>query len=182
MEQAKAHYTSKEDIQALLDATYAYKQSGGVKVRAPKKKRTRGQRIRRAIANMLYLALVALLAVVLLASVRAKRNNELFSIAGHYIFTVKTGSMVPTLPIGCYIISEKPDDPANIPIGTITTFYFKNGMIVTHRIMDKTTAADGTVQYKTKGDNPSNAPDPEPLTPDRVIAVHRFTITLPKLW
>jgi signal peptidase len=61
-------------------------------------------------------------------------------------------------------------DPAALKVDDIVTFRMENGVIVTHRIIEVLKDKKGKVTYRTKGDNPINSPDPELLTPDRVIA------------
>ena len=173
-------YSTREEIEALLEDTRNY--TGPEKKRKSKKQLTKGQRAVRIIANSLYCVLVLSLCIMLYLGINAKKEGELPGIFGYRVFMVKTGSMVPTLPIGCYILSHEPKDPANIPIGTITTFYFENGTVVTHRITEKYIDDSGNVSYVTEGDNPLNDPDPELLTPDRVVGTFVFKVTLPKLW
>ena len=102
----------------------------------------------------------------------AGRVPELFV---YKIFQVETGSMEPTLPVGTIIVSQTPEHPEDLQEGTIVTFRQDDGTIVTHRIIE-VIDGDGTVLYRTKGDNPVNSPDPELLRPENIEAVFRFSL------
>lgn len=186
MEQStgSTRYAAREEIEQLLAETVRYEQSGALARRRldrRSKLRTPAQKVRRALLSTLYYIFIALLCVLLFIGVRAKLKNELPSVLGYSLFTVETGSMIPTLPIGCYIVVQPAPDPAAIPVGTITTFRFTDGTIVTHRIVEVLQTSDG-VRYHTKGDNPENDVDPELLSPDRVIGTLLLTIRLPQIW
>jgi signal peptidase len=107
-------------------------------------------------------------------------HDQHASILGYSIYTVETGSMVPTLPIGCYIVTHEPEDPAALPAGTVITFRTTKGSTYTHRIIE--VLNEGGVKYRTKGDNPQNSPDLELVTPDRVLGTLQFSVSLPKIW
>lgn len=174
-------YATREEIESLLEQTRA-EATRDKKARKPKKRLTKAQKIRKIVLNALYLVLVFALLAMLYLSLQSKADGKLPSLFGYYVFTVRTGSMVPTLPIGSYILSHTPDDPALIGPDTIVTFYQEDGTVVTHRIIERNVAEDGSVSYVTKGDNANNAVDPEALTPDRVISEFVFVFTLPRLW
>lgn len=143
--------------------------------------RTPAQKLLRAASSALYYILVVALCAVLFIGIRAKSKHEIPQVLGYYFFTVETGSMVPTLPIGSYIIVKQTQDAAAIPEGTIVTFRFLDGTVVTHRVID--VLQSGTdVSYQTKGDNPENDPDAELLTPDRVIGTVELVIRMPQIW
>lgn len=125
--------------------------------------------------------LIAVLCAALFVGVRAKLNHEVPKVLGYHIFTLETGSMVPTLPIGSYIIVKQAEDPAAIPEGTITTFRFEDGTIVTHRVI-KVLETDDGIRYRTKGDDPENDPDAELLSPERVIGTLQLVIRLSEIW
>mgnify|MGYP001417776609 CR=1 FL=1 len=179
-----SRYATREEIEQLLAETVRYEQIGVFakrRIDRQSKPRTPGQKVFHAISSLLYYLLIAALCIVLFIGVRAKMNDTLPTVLGYNIFTVKTGSMVPTLPIGCYIIVKESSDPSAIAEGTITTFRFEDGTIVTHRIIEVLETEDG-VRYRTKGDNPDNDPDAELLSPDRVIGTLQLIIRMPEIW
>ena len=179
-----SHYASRAEIERLLEETERYDTVSlfeKQRLKQQEKYKTPGQKLRHGISTVLYYLLIAVLCGMLFIGVRAKLQNSLPTIFGYTLFTVETGSMVPTLPIGCYIIVHEADDPAAIPSGTITTFRFEDGSVVTHRIIEVLQTEDG-VRYRTKGDNPENDPDSELLSPDRVIGTMLFVIKLPQIW
>ena len=57
------------------------------------------------------------------------------SVFGFRIYNVETGSMEPTLPVGCYIVSKIPSDSTALQVGDIVTFQAED-MVVTHRIIE----------------------------------------------
>jgi signal peptidase len=179
-----ARYATREEIESLLAETERYERVGPLaKRRLERRSRLRSpaQKIRHAVFSVLYYILIAVLCGMLYVGVRAKMNNAIPTVFGYSVFTVKTGSMVPTLPIGCYIVVKHADDPAALTAGTVTTFRFEDGTVVTHRILEVLDTDDG-VRYRTKGDTPENDPDPELLSPDRVIGSLLFVVRLPEIW
>ncbi|KUO61392.1 MAG: S26 family signal peptidase [Gracilibacter sp. BRH_c7a] len=120
---------------------------------------------------IVFSALVLLLVTSIISINLAKNRGEIPNIWGFQLFSVESGSMEPTLPIGSLIVSRIPKEPGSLTIGDIVTFRTISGIIVTHRIIEVIFNYDGTVAYRTKGDNPKNSPDPELLTEDRVIGL-----------
>ncbi|HWQ97102.1 MAG TPA: signal peptidase I [Clostridia bacterium] len=177
-------YASREEIEQLLAETEQFDHASPLARRKMMRRaivRTPAQKLLHALSSALYYILVAALCAVLFIGVRAKMKNEVPQVLGYYIFTVKTGSMVPTLPIGCYVIVHESAEPAAIEQGTIVTFHFINGTIVTHRIIEVLQTEEG-VRYRTKGDNPENDPDGELLAPDRIIGTVELVIRMPQIW
>ena len=77
------------------------------------------------------------------------------SLGGYSFFKVITGSMEPELSVGDLILTEK--TPAEeIAVNDVVSFYAQSpgmiGNIITHRVVDKFVAEDGTVHLLTKGD------------------------------
>lgn len=179
-----ARYAKREEIERLLDETERYEHVGALAKRRldrQSKLRTPAQKVRHAFFSALYYILIVILCGMLYVGVRAKMNGAIPTVFGYSVFTVKTGSMVPTLPIGCYIVVKHAEAPETLQAGTVTTFRFEDGTIVTHRIIEVLDTDDG-VRYRTKGDNPENDPDPELLSPDRVIGTLLFVVRLPEIW
>lgn len=85
---------------------------------------------------------------------------------GWRIFTVSTGSMSPTIPVGSLIITKKHD---NYSLGDVVTFrldeYQKKS--VTHRISNSLTQ-NGVTRFATKGDA-NNALDNNLISPEQII-------------
>lgn len=133
--------------------------------------------LRAFLGRAAFEALVLLLAIGLISVLRARSRGEIPSVLGLYLFSIESGSMEPTLPVGSVILARAPRDPAALKEGDIVTFRTTGGDIVTHRILAAERDEAGLVRYVTKGDNPVNSPDPEYLTPERVIAV--FVLKIP---
>lgn len=176
--------TDRERLLALREETLAHRQRGTSRDLARKKRaaRTPMQQIAHIGFNAVFWVLVSGLIVIMFTAFQSKREGNIPVVFGFSVFRVQTGSMVPTLPIGSFVVVRAPANPAALTAGTITTFYRSDGMVVTHRIIEVLTAEDGTVEYQTKGDNPANSPDMEYLTPDRVIGTVLFKVTLPSIW
>lgn len=179
-----SRYATRVEIEHLLEETRQY---GSMRPMAKRRMTRRARydtpakKLKHAVSSALYYLITAVLCIMLYIGVHAKMNDTLPGVLGYHFFTVETGSMVPTLPIGCYIVVKEASDPAAIAADTITTFRFSDGTIVTHRIIEVLETEDG-VMYRTKGDNPENDPDAELLSPDRVIGTLVFVIRLPEIW
>ncbi len=87
-------------------------------------------------------------------------NRGYVSIFGYSFFRVSTGSMEPSIPIGAIILTHK-TDIEDIQIDDVVSFYSKEtymqGSIITHRVVDRDTGADGKVRLTTRGDANSAA-------------------------
>ncbi len=109
-------YITREQAEALLaEAREAALSRSGVRGRARPRKRTGAGRVLHALSNALYAVVIALLLIGLYVGVQAKLNDQPASLLGYSLYQVKTGSMVPTLPIGSFIVTREPDDPAALP-------------------------------------------------------------------
>lgn len=77
------------------------------------------------------------------------------NIGGYSLFRVVTGSMEPTVPVGSLLVSQSVD-LENVQIGDIICFHAQEtpiyGKMMTHRVIDIGTAADGSLFFATKGD------------------------------
>lgn len=89
--------------------------------------------------------------------------------------TVLTGSMQPTLNPGDVIAVRSPDT-GTFGVGDIVTYRPKSGdnTVITHRIVEKTVALDGTVKYITRGDD-NNATD-APILPEQIVGVYMYDV------
>ena len=118
------------------------------------------------IISTVVIILIVLLAI-LLAGVR------LFGITP---YTVISGSMEPTYPVGCivYVVDV---DPNSLKVGDPVTYYVGN-VVCTHRVVKVIDKGYGRVEYVTKGDA-NNDPDAgEPLLPSDVIGKPIFMVPL----
>ncbi|KAB1662498.1 signal peptidase I [Pseudoclavibacter chungangensis] len=85
------------------------------------------------------------------------------ALTGSTALTVLTSSMEPGLPPGTLVI-VRPTPVPEIEPGDIVTYQLHSGepTLVTHRVVQRLTTADGEVLLITKGD--ANAdPDPDPV-------------------
>ena len=101
-----------------------------------------------------FLALVLLLAVLVIV---------LPLMVGGSPLTVLTSSMDPKYPAGTLVV-VKPTPASEIRIGDVITYQLYSGRpeVVTHRVVERISASDGTVSFVTKGD--ANAtPDVNPV-------------------
>jgi signal peptidase len=169
---AESKYTTPEQIEAMRRELALYKERGG-RGRGP----SGGRRVLKLTGRIVFTAVVALLVYALVSIQTVKSRGEAPEILGLYLFSVESGSMEPTLDIGSVIVSRAVAQPEKLKQNDIVTFKTRAGTVVTHRIVDVRTGADGGVIYRTKGDNPVNSPDEELLTPDRVIAL--FVLKVP---
>jgi len=98
--------------------------------------------------------------------------------SGGRALTVLTSSMQPALPPGTLIV-VRPTPPDGVRVGDVLTYQLASGRadVVTHRVLARTVAADGSVQYTTQGDaNP--VPDPEPVSEAQVVGTLWYSLPL----
>lgn len=82
---------------------------------------------------------------------------------GMKLYTVQTGSMAPTYPVGTVLIVE-PAESEKLIAGDVI-IYTSGNAVVTHRIVSTDPEKR---QFQTKGDN-NNVTDSAPVSYDRVI-------------
>ena len=72
------------------------------------------------------------------------------------LYTIISGSMTPNINVYDVIVDVRVDDPEDIEIGDVITFYSDapevHGGTVTHRVISIIKNQDGTYNYQTKGD------------------------------
>ena len=70
-------------------------------------------------------------------------------------YTVLSGSMEPTYPVGSIIYVKQVDDVTSLRVGDPLTYVIEGGTVVTHRIIEiiPNYGEDGSPGFKTKGDN-----------------------------
>lgn len=98
------------------------------------------------------------------------------------VYTIASGSMTPTLNVYDVIINTRVDDIDKVKIGDVVTFVstwnVNNGMIVTHRVVDKKTLDNNEVCLITRGDYNTNE-DQSCVSKANLIGVTKAVI--PKL-
>lgn len=147
-------------------------------VRVPLSKKQRIKRTLDISGQLLFAALLGVLVFSLVSVYIAKSRGEVPKILGGFsLFVVESGSMEPTLTVGSVIVAKEPNDVRSLKTGDIVTFRTPSGHVVTHRIVEVVSTQDGSVQYRTEGDNPINSPDQVLLAPERVIGV--FLLKIP---
>ena len=98
------------------------------------------RRIYRIVSSVLVGAIVVL--AVLLVGVR---------LVGLTPYTVISGSMEPTYPVGSLLYVQKVD-PTALQEGDPVTYYMSGGQVVTHRVIEVVEDPAVGVCYRTKGD------------------------------
>lgn len=98
------------------------------------------------------------------------------------LYTIISPSMQPNLNVYDTIIDKRVDDIKEIEIGDVITFIstsrVSQGMTVTHRVIDIINAEDGTINFKTKGDN-NLTPDSAYVTEANILG--RVIMKIPQL-
>ncbi|GLK16842.1 signal peptidase I [Herbiconiux flava] len=92
--------------------------------------------------------------------------------------TVLTQSMEPGLPPGTLII-VKPEPVGEIRLGDVVTYQIESGEpgVVSHRVVEKTFATDGSTTFRTKGDN-NDAVDEQPVREVQIVGVLWYSVPL----
>lgn len=76
------------------------------------------------------------------------------------------------------LIVIKRTDTSKLEIGEIATYIAKDGSVITHRVVGKTTDEEGNILYTMKGDN-SPSSDFDPVSPEQIQGV--YVSRFPKL-
>lgn len=123
------------------------------------------------VAGWLALAVVAALALAMVVVPH---------LAGWVPLTILSGSMEPTIPTGSQVVVEPVRGEAAtaaLALGDVVTVmpYPDDPTLVTHRVVARAVAGDGTVVLTTRGDA-NGAADPWPLTATQVRGVVRYHI------
>ena len=112
---------------------------------------------------------VPILLIILTLNLMTAKSNKLFEIIGYRSYTVLSGSMEPEFYPGDIVIT-KHKNKTDINLNDIVTFRDKDGVIITHRIIEETPQG-----YITKGDN-NNVEDAEIITVNNIIGEVKFSI------
>ena len=116
--------------------------------------------------------MVTLIFIILALNLLTAKSEKLFEIIGYRSYTVLSGSMEPKFYPGDLVIT-KHKNKTDIKVDDIVTFRDNEGVIITHRIIEKTNEG-----YITKGDN-NNVNDADILKKENIIGEVKFSI--PKL-
>ncbi|WP_373600100.1 signal peptidase I [Paraclostridium bifermentans] len=117
------------------------------------------------IVNIVVIFIVGILALNLMTT----KSDKLFKLIGFRSYTVLSGSMEPEFYPGDLVIAQH-KDKADIKVNDIVTYRDNEGIIITHRIIEKTNEG-----YITKGDN-NNVKDADILKDQDIIGEVKFSI------
>jgi signal peptidase len=116
--------------------------------------------------------LAALAVIVAAASAMSPRSS--LSVMGHDVLIVRSGSMHPSIATGDAVLVRPAtaSTRSHLRVGQVVTFRTEANadLVVTHRIVDVSSAADGTTTYATRGDANGSVDDTK-LSPDHVVGV-----------
>ena len=119
--------------------------------------------------------LLLIFIVMLFAFISSKASGGEPNFFGYQIKSVLSGSMEPTFMTGSVIAVKPTNNPTDLKKGDIITFKKDQQALVTHRIIE-VQQNNGSVSYRTKGDNVKTA-DAEPVLSPNVVAIYSgFTI------
>jgi len=125
-----------------------------------------------------YLGVATSAAVLVLVLALAVVTIVLPALVGGRPLTVLTQSMEPGLPPGTLVV-VKPTAIQDIRIGDVLTYQLESGRpgVVSHRVIEKTMAADGGVTFVTKGDNNAVA-DEKPVLEPQIVGTLWYSVPL----
>ena len=135
------------------------------------------RRVGRGLGHAGNLAAAALAAVLVLLSA----TTIVATLTRHHFEQVITGSMVPTIPVGSMVVTEKVG-VTSLGVGDVLVFPkpTNRSEVIVHRIVALTTAANGTVQVRTKGDANTGS-DPWVIEQPRTGVADRAVYVVPGL-
>ena len=115
---------------------------------------TKKNAVQRATSILVTILLIMAVLICLYTVVQVLSNGYV-NICGYMMFRVVTGSMEPTIDVGALLLTRE-TDITDIDINDIVCFKTQEsvifGEIVTHRVVNRTTTADGEILLETKGD------------------------------
>jgi signal peptidase len=129
-----------------------------------------GQRMVRGARRALSIAF-AVLAVTVVAVGLAAR---LAPVVGFELFSIRSGSMEPTLSVGSLAIVATQHEP--VDVGDPVAFRLPSGTVITHRVVG-VVEADGGRLLRTQGDA-NEDPDPSLVPADSVVGTVAFSLPL----
>ncbi len=127
------------------------------------------------------LLLIAILIVLTVNALLTMFMDDYYTTFGSYrLFSIVSDSMEPTIPKGSMIVGKKPTSVGEIKVsssstardGTVITFKTKNAngesILLTHRVVGKSTDKNGKVTFTTRGDNAKGVDGVHPAFEDIV--------------
>lgn len=121
--------------------------------------------------------IICFILIVLIVLTGVQRFSNQGNFGGYRIYTVASGSMIPTYNIGDTLLIKEMS-AKEIDIGDavtyLGTFAGVDGMIITHQVVDKEVSEDGEILFHTKG-IANNVEDPI-VSEKQVLGkvVHKF--------
>lgn len=175
VQNSKGNYTSREAVEELLRQTrQASGADGQAAASLAKTKRPLGKRIRTILYALIVLALLGMLANVWMD----RLNGRVPDLFGYQMYSVETGSMIPSLPIGSTIIVRTLAPDEGLAVGDIIT-YTHGKAVITHRVTELVVDETGLVRYQTQGDNPDNSADPWLVDRENVRGIVVWQFSMP---
>lgn len=151
----------------------------------------KARKVLSVIGNILiWIFIVFAIVVTILAFAAQSSSDGVPAIAGKVILTVQTDSMSPVFDAGDIIIGQKltEEEKSNLKVDDIITFKAGDingdgavGDMNSHRIVEVGTE-NGTVFYRTKGDNPNTnvTIDQDKVFPTDIVSKY-IDVRIPKL-
>lgn len=138
------------------------------------------------VSSILFYSIIAVAGVVLILflayfvdqKIGASKGEKRQPLFGAYI--IVSESMVPTINVYDAVVTMRVKQD-KISIDDIITFLSKEietaGTPITHRVIGTVPMGDGSVKYRTKGDN-NNTPDFALIAPEEIIGKVLFTLPM----
>ena len=124
----------------------------------------------------IYLLLIAAFLLFYFVNIKILNRNKISQPIS--IYTIVSGSMIPTIDVYDVVVNVEVESPEDIKIGDIITFISQSSisrdLTVTHRVKD-IQVVNGEYQYTTKGDN-NITQDSAPATFDHIVGKAIFRI------
>jgi len=139
-----------------------------------------GRTALRALSTIVTMLVSVFAALMILAAVASHLSpNGQFTVFGHPVLTMLSGSMTPVIRTGDMIVDNPvtASQAEHLQVGQIVSFREAAGStaVITHRIIAVQHGAGGTVSYVTKGDA-NNAPDSPARPASDVVGVFSHDI------
>lgn len=130
------------------------------------------------IGTILCIVLIPILIVNMTLIVKSYTNRDAVpSLGGYLPLIVLTDSMYPVIESGDLIICRTAE-PESIAVDDVIAFFDPAGngqSVVTHRVVEVVTGEDGSLAFRTRGDN--NNTDDKALVPaENLVGVYRSRI------
>lgn len=140
---------------------------------------TTSHKVLTVVGIVLCVILIPILIINVTLIIKSYTNpDDVPSIGGWSPFIVLTPSMEPNINSGDLIFS-KAIDPSDVKINDVISFFDPDSRdgtaVLTHRVKDIITEADGTLSFKTKGDA-NDAEDRLAVSEDKLVGIYRFRI------